>query len=110
MIGNTVGRIAIVETPIKQWVSEFECLPMMTSMHLQAAFTAFSKSLQFRWVYVQHVIPNCPSLFKDLECVIWEKLLPTVMGGDVSQVNGEILGCSTLLKHQMYLFNIQAGD
>ena len=67
VIGNTVGRIAIVETLIKQWVSELECLTMIPSMHPQAAFAAFTKSLQFRWAYVQRVIPNCQSLFKTFE-------------------------------------------
>ena len=73
--GNTVGRIAIVET-------------LIASTQPQAAFAAFIKFLQFRWAYVQCVISNCQSLFKDLECVIWEKFLPTVRGGDVLQVEG----------------------
>ena len=38
VIGNTVGRIAIVETLIKQWVSELECLTMTASTQPQAAF------------------------------------------------------------------------
>ena len=73
VIGNTVGRIAIVETLIKQWISELECLTMIASTQPQALFAAFTKSLQFRWAYVQRVIPNCRSLFNNLQCVIWEK-------------------------------------
>ena len=50
----------------------------------QAAFSAFTKSVQFQWTYVQRVTPDCQSLFTDLETAIWEKFLPTVMGSDVS--------------------------
>ena len=46
VIRNTVGRIAIIETLIKQWVSELECLTMIVSTQPQAAFAAFNVLFQ----------------------------------------------------------------
>lgn len=59
VIGNTLGKVAIVETLIKQWISELECLTMIALTQPQAAFAAFTKYLQFRWAYVQRVIRDC---------------------------------------------------
>ena len=64
---------------------------MIAATQPQAAFAAFTKSLQFQWAYVQCVVPNYQSLFKDLETVISEKFLPTVIGVEVSQAECNLL-------------------
>ena len=80
IIGSYPGRRGFVEDLVKKWISELECLTTIASSQPQAAFAAFTKSLQFQWSYVQRVVGGCQSLFMDLETTIWEKFLPTVMG------------------------------
>ena len=84
VIGSYSGKKAFVEDLVKKWISELECLTKIAASQPQAAFSAFTKSVQFQWTYVQRVTPDCQSLFTDLETAIWEKFLPTVMGSDVS--------------------------
>ena len=36
----------------------------------QAAYAAMTKSLQCEWIYLQHVIPDCGTLFAPLEHTI----------------------------------------
>ena len=91
IVGSYPGRRGFGKDLVKKWISELECLTIITSFQPQAAFTAFTKSLQFQWSYVQRVVGDCQSLFMDLETTTWEKFLPTVMGNEVSSVERILL-------------------
>ena len=61
------------------------CLTQIATTEPQAAFTAFTKSIQAKWAFVQRVVPDCQSWFSDLEDLICDQFLPTVLGGDVTK-------------------------
>ena len=84
IIGSCPEKIEYVGDLVKKWISELECLAMIASSQSQAAFAAFTKSVQFWWTYVQQVIGDCQSLFENLETVIQKKFLPTIMRSEVS--------------------------
>ena len=44
----------------------------------------FTKSLQCEWNYLQRVVPDCDSLFTDLEHALVNKFLPTLLGSNVT--------------------------
>ena len=85
VIGSMSGKRLFVENQIKKWVSQLECLTKIALSQPQAAFAAFTKSLQFRWSYVQRVTSNCQLWFADLEEVIGTKFIPNLMMSDVSE-------------------------
>ena len=90
VIGNEAGRNAYVEELVKQWKSDLECLSMIAGTEPQAAFSAFTKSLQFQWSFLQRVVPDCPSQFVELEAIIAQKFLPAVFGYEISPAEREL--------------------
>eukprot|EP00957_Ditylum_brightwellii_P068408 5193363-Ditylum_brightwellii.AAC.1 len=49
----------------------------------QAAFSGYTHSLQFEWVYLQHVVEVKERLFDSLEEAINAKLLPALFKTNV---------------------------
>ena len=85
VVGCSDGRRKFVDDQIKNWIADLNCLTMIASSQPQAAFAAFTKSLQSKWSFVQRVTPDCQSWFTGLEEVIWKKFLPTLFLNDVSE-------------------------
>ena len=48
-------------------------------------------SLQFEWFYLQRVTSNCAETFIQLLNTIKTKLLPTIIGGSISDLEGSLL-------------------
>ena len=85
IIGCQSGKQLFVEDKVKGWVSELDCLTMIAGSQPQAAFAAFTKSMQAQWNYLQRVVPGCQDWFGALEEAIWKKFLPAVMLSEVSE-------------------------
>ena len=57
----------------------------------QAAYCSYTKAISRRWQYVQRTIPGVANLFKPLEKTIHDKLIPSLVGRQVSDVERRIL-------------------
>ena len=89
-IGDDLSRKDSVKEVVDGWVSELDRLTTIAEVQPQAAFAAFTKSLQFKWNYLQRLVPDCDALYKELEFNISNKFLPSVFGCEVSQAEGKL--------------------
>ena len=87
VIGCDEGKLKFVDDQVLNWISELNCLTMIASLQPQAAFAAYTKSLQSKWNFVQRVTSDCQSRFAGLEEVIWRKFLPALILNDVSEID-----------------------
>ena len=89
-IGDDLSRKDFVKEVVDGWVSELDRLTKIAEVQPQAAFAAFTKSLQFKWNYLQHVVPDCDALYKELKFNISNTFLPSVFGCEVSQAERKL--------------------
>jgi len=82
-LGGAPARDAFVLNKVHQWISDFQHLSHMAAPQPQAAYAALSKSLQHEWIFLQRVIPECSTLFVDLEKTLLSSFLPAVFGCEV---------------------------
>ena len=94
IIGSELDKEKFLKDQIKKWVSDLECLTEIASSQPQVALAAFTKSLQFRWTYVQRVVSGFPQLFSDLEELIGKKFLPAILMSEVSEAERVLFSLS----------------
>ena len=63
-----------------------DILAWAAELQPQAAYAAMAKSLQFEWLFVQQIIPNCESSFALLQDKINTTFWPGVFSTDISQL------------------------
>ena len=83
-LGDEQGLGDYMQGKVADWCRCIEALTTAADTQPQAAFTAFTKSLQCEWAYCQRVIPNCSESLERIEKVITEKFLPVIMGGSIT--------------------------
>ena len=69
-LGGASARDAFVLAKVDQWVSDIHHLSHMAESQPQAAYAALTKSLQREWIFLQHVVPICCTLFANLETTV----------------------------------------
>ena len=62
-IGDTDSTRQFVQSKVTEWISCIMKLSKAAEKYPQAAFSALSKSLQFKWTYLQMVVPDCSAAF-----------------------------------------------
>ena len=75
---------------IRHWVSDIKNLSRVALSQPQAAYSALTKSLQREWIYLQLVIPDCCSLFAELEKTLLSHFLPAMFGCEVSYLEQQL--------------------
>ena len=80
VVGDSSGQSSYVANKVRGWVNIVNERSNIASTQPQAAFSAFTKSFQHEWTYLQWVTENCGSLFKDLESVISSSFIPALFG------------------------------
>ncbi|GAX17715.1 hypothetical protein FisN_UnNu087, partial [Fistulifera solaris] len=80
---------------IEAWISKVEALSMVARTEPQAAYAAFTISLQNEWAYIQRVVPGCEEFLKPLEVALRTSLLPAILG-ERSPTVGELREITTL--------------
>eukprot|EP00957_Ditylum_brightwellii_P131743 10047192-Ditylum_brightwellii.AAC.1 len=55
----------------------------MVKRNPQAVHSAFSRSLQHEWSYLQRVVATDPACYEKLDRIIWEELIPSLLDVDV---------------------------
>ena len=84
VIGDTAGCEAFVNKKVQDWINLINVLSDIAITQPQAAYCAYTKSLQNDWTFLQRVTPDCHSLFTDLESVITSTLIPALLGQECS--------------------------
>ena len=57
----------------------------------QAAFSVFSSSISKRWLFIQRTVEGISNLFEPLEAAIRHKLIPAIVGREISESERKIL-------------------
>lgn len=74
-----------------------ERLAVIAREQSQAAYAAFTRAVQNKWLYLQRVVPNCDFLFLTLENKITYDLLPSIFGCETSSNERSIFSLPTRL-------------
>uniref|UniRef100_A0A1X7SXQ2 Reverse transcriptase domain-containing protein n=1 Tax=Amphimedon queenslandica TaxID=400682 RepID=A0A1X7SXQ2_AMPQE len=84
VIGDTMGCEAFVTKKVQGWINLINVLSDIAVTQPQAAYCAYTKSLQNEWTFLQRVTPDCQFLFIDLESVICNTFIPALFGQECS--------------------------
>jgi hypothetical protein len=90
VIGDTDGIESFVTNKVGEWCNLVDSLCMVAETQPQAAYSAFVKSIQNKWLFLQRVVPHCELRFEDLEKIISEKLIPTIFSSEISTTEREL--------------------
>ena len=71
---------------VHQWVLDIKNLSRVAISQPQAAYCALVKSLQREWIFLHRVVPDCCSLFTELEKSLLSSFLPAMFGCDISSL------------------------
>ena len=91
VIGNQEFKENFVKKKVDKWILDVEQLSSIAKDEPQIALSAFTKALCMRWCFVQRTISNVEHLFQPLEDTIREKLIPAIIGRNVSEIERRIL-------------------
>ena len=84
VVGDKDGLMSYVTGRVNSWISIVEKLVVIAESQPQLAYSAFTRSVQSQWTYLQRVVPHCGSLFTPLEQLISQQFLPTIFGCEIS--------------------------
>ena len=84
-VGDRENMEEYVQQQVQKWVHHVEKLTNAAESQPQAAYAALTKSLQFEWTSLQCVIPDCATAFAPLRDILFERFIPTVLGGSISE-------------------------
>ena len=90
-IGNSAFKEQYVQRKVEKWVQDVEQLSIIANEEPQIALAAFTKALCMRWCFVQRTIPEISHLFEPLEESIRQKLIPAIIGRNVSDIERRFL-------------------
>ena len=90
-LGDVQARHNFGQGKVDQCVSDVYHLSKMATPRPQAAYAAFTKSLQCEWIYLQRVIPDCRTLLAPLENAVFTSFLPAVFGCEISPLVGSAI-------------------
>ena len=91
VIGSPEFKESYVTNKVKKWVQDIEELSQIAQDEPQAVYASFTKAICHRWTYVQRTIPDIDDLFQPLEDAIREKLIPSLIGRKISDIERRIL-------------------
>jgi hypothetical protein len=84
VVGDDDGSSSFVKSCVEDRLSLVENLVSIAASQPQLAYSAFTRSVQSKWMYVQRVVPDCGHLFESLEHFISERFIPTIFGSEIS--------------------------
>ena len=85
-IGDHPGMNNYVEDCVREWLCMIEKLIIVAKTQPQLAYSAFMRSIQCQWTYLQRVTPHSGSFFEPIDCIVTEQLLPTIFGCEISSL------------------------
>ena len=94
-LGGFIGTASDVECwlqgKIASWVAAVEKMSHVAIHEPQAAFVAFSKSIQNEWLFIQRVVSNCQLAFTSLSDAIKIHFLPSLFGSSLNDLELSLL-------------------
>ena len=90
VIGSKEFKEQYVSNKVQKWVEDIEELSKIAKDEPQLVYSSFTKAICHRWTYVQRTIPDIEQLFQPLEDAIRSKLIPALIGRDVSDIERRI--------------------
>ena len=96
-LGGSAARSSFVLGKVYQWVLDINNLSHVAISQPQVAYSALVKSLQQEWIYVRWVVPDCCSLFTELEEALLSSFLPAMFGCEISSLEQKLFSLSVHL-------------
>ena len=89
-IGTDEFKKQYVKSKVDKWIKDVEKISLFAEDEPQAALSAYSKGVSCRWQYLQRTVPNISELFRPLESAIRNKLIPALIGRQISDTERRI--------------------
>ena len=83
-VGDESSFESYVRGQVSSWTTLIDQLLLVATEDPQAAYCAFTRSIQNKWLYLQRVLPDCTDYFQPIEDLIADKLIPTIFGCESS--------------------------
>ena len=80
-IGTPEGAASFVTEKIKDWAKDVDALVEIAKTEPQLAYSAYVFGTSKRWKFVCRTTPNISEHMQELEQLIREKLIPSIIGG-----------------------------
>eukprot|EP00794_Sanderia_malayensis_P001041 gene1041-368_t len=91
VLGSNDLKVSFVHSRVEKWVQDVEKLAEFAFEEPQAALSPFTKGLCHRWTYLQRTVPDTSELFEPLEKAISTKLIPAILGRDISDIERRLI-------------------
>ena len=91
VIGSAEYKEEYVSLKVNKWVEDVEELANIAKDEPQATYASYTKAICHRWTYIQRTIPDIGCMFTPLENTIREKLIPSLIGRKVSDIERRII-------------------
>ena len=91
-IGTTSFTEAYAKTKVTSWTEELLKLSEIANSQAHTAYAAFTHGLKYKWTFLSKVCKDIEHLFKPLEKIIRQKLLPALTGrNEISDTERELM-------------------
>ena len=91
VIGSDRFKEEFVTKKVDNWVKDIEKLSIIAEEEPQSAFCAFNTAIVHRWTFLQRTVEDISQYFQPLEDIIRNKLIPAMIGRQVSDIEREML-------------------
>ena len=81
-MGSSTGREEYIQQKVLSWGHHVDCQAEAAGSQPQDVYAALTKSLSFKWTFVQRVVQECGDLFEPVEEMICDKSLPQLPGSE----------------------------
>ncbi len=90
-LGSDAFKEEFVKMKVDKWVKDVEELAIIAEDEPQSVFSAFNTAIVHRWTFIQRTVGGISEYFEPLEDVIRNKLIPALVGRQVSDDEREML-------------------
>ena len=94
-LGSESFRESYINDKVIEWIKEQENLTLIAKSQPQAAYSAYVNEYKHKFTYFICTIPGIARLLQPIEDLITSKLLPTIFGSDISELDRSILSLPT---------------
>ena len=91
VIGSRQFRSEYVTDKINKWIQDVEEIAEIAKDEPQIAYSAFTKAICMRWCFLQRTVPDIKDYFVPLEEVIRDKLIPGIVGREVTDLERKLI-------------------
>ena len=91
VLGNTGVKDQYIADKVQGWCKDIKMLADIAESEPQAAYSAYISGIQHRWKFVQRTVPHISEAMEPLEHEIRQKLLPKMLGREISDLERDVL-------------------